>query len=166
MPRIIHIILLFSWLCCQISFSQEEKIPSRREIRKLSDKASAELGRGEFEKSLAASRLALHYATALKDNYLIAASYNTIAGNYDELSEYDRAISFYNKALDYIGKTANDTLKGWINNNLGNMYFFEKEQYRKGIDYYRKSLQYSEKLKDTAQQSFTKLNLAWAYQQS
>ncbi|HMI06178.1 MAG TPA: response regulator [Flavobacterium sp.] len=163
MPRIrIIAVLSFAIFCVFSGFGQPD-IPSQKEIAKLTEQATKDLRTAHFEKSLEISRLTLHYATAIKDNYLIATSYNTIAGNYDELSEYDKAISFYNKGLDYANKTDNDSIKGWLNNNLGNMYFFEKKQYEKGIEYYKRSLYYSEKLKDTAQILFTKLNIAWGY---
>jgi signal transduction histidine kinase/ActR/RegA family two-component response regulator len=154
------------WFCLIFSvfqgFSQSE-VPSKKEITKLSDQASAYLTNAQFEKSLAASRLALRYSITINDDYLIATNYNTIAGNYDELSEIDKAIFFYNKGLSYANKTENDTLKNWLNNNLGNMYFFEKKEYEKGINFYKKSLEYSEKIADTTQLVFTKLNICWGY---
>lgn len=159
--RIIALLVFFVFFVVPI-FSQE-KIPSKKEITKITDKASAYLINAQFDKSLAASRLALQYATAINDDYLIATSYNTIAGNYDELSETDKAIFFYNKGLDHANKTQNDTLKNWLNNNLGNMYFWEKKEFDKGISYYEKSIKYSEKIADTTQLVFTKLNMAWGY---
>ncbi|RZJ53187.1 MAG: response regulator, partial [Flavobacterium sp.] len=48
-------------------------------------------------------------------------------------------------------------------NNLGNIYCFEKKQYRVGIDYYKKSLKLSTEIKDSTQIYFTNLNLAWSY---
>ena len=159
--RIIALVVFFIFY--QEAVFSQEKIPSKKEITKLADKASAYLTAAQFDKSLAASRLALQYATAINDDYLIATSYNTIAGNYDELSEVDKAIFFYNKGLDHANKTQNDTLKNWLNNNLGNMYFWEKKEFEKGIDYYKKSIEYSEKIADTSQLVFTKLNMAWGY---
>lgn len=141
----------------------QTKIPSKKEITKLSKEAVAYLNDANFEKSMSTSRQALHFAIGIKDDYLIAVSYNTLAANLDELSEFDKAIFYYNKGLSYANKTNNDTIKNWINNNLGNMYCFEKKQYQKGIRYYKKSLEYSQKAADTSQIIFTKLNIAWAY---
>lgn len=137
--------------------------PSKKEITKLTKDASKYLRNANFEKSLITSRLALHHAINAKDDNLIANSYNTIGANYEKLSEYDKAIFFYKKGLSYANKTDNDTIKGWMNNNLGNVYCFEKKQYRKGINYYKNSLDYSKKLADTSQIVLTKLNITWAY---
>lgn len=163
MPQIrIIASLLFALFYASSGFGQQE-IPSKKKILDLTGQATRDLETGYFEKSLAISRRTLHYATQIKDDYLIATAYNTIAGNYDELSEPDKAIFFYNKGLYYAHKTHNDSIKGWINNNLGNMFFFEKKDYKKGIDHYKKSLYHSERIKDTAQIVLTKLNIAWGY---
>ena len=83
---------------------------SAKSIDQHSDKADKYLTDLNFRESLRYSREALKQAIALKDNFRIAYAYNTIAGNYDELSENDKAIYYYNKGLSYANKTDNDTL--------------------------------------------------------
>jgi len=164
MHKIRFVLLLFGLL---ISFSNsigaQTKLPPKVAIRQKAKLALKYLNEEKFEKSLEAARLSLKYATAQKDDYYIAASYNIIGANYDELSEYDKAIYFYKKGLEHANKVTNDTIKNYINNNLGNVYCFEKKEYEKGIKFYKKSLEYSEKAADTSQIVFTKLNIAWAY---
>lgn len=118
---------------------------------------------GEYEKSLIASRKALNNAIHLKDDYLIAKCYNTIAANFDQLSEYDKAFIHYHKALLYANKCNDDEIKNWIHNNLGNIYCFDKKEYSKGIYHYEKSLAYSHRSKDYFQSVLTKLNIVWAF---
>jgi len=144
------------------SFAQV-KTPSKEEIKKTAKLAVKYLRADNYEKSLSTARQSLHYATIIKDDYLIAASYNVIAANLEELSEFEKAILYYKKGLSYANKTNNDKIKNWINNNLGNVYCFEKKQYKTGIKYYKKSLEYSQKAADTSQIVFTKLNITWAY---
>ncbi|WP_248904139.1 response regulator [Flavobacterium sp. K5-23] len=141
----------------------KNNLPTKKEIRKLADQASIYLHKSNYEKSFASSRLALKYAIAIKDDYLIAKCYNTIGSNYEQFSEFDKAIVYYEKGLDFATKSKNDTVKTYISNNLGNIYFFEKKQYEKGIKYYNKSLEFFEKNKDTSRIVFTKLNITWAY---
>lgn len=138
-------------------------IYSKKEITKLTYQASDYLKYGNFEKSLLTSKLALHYAINANDLNAVAISYITIAANYAEIAEFDKALLFYNKSLSYANKVDNDTLKSHINNNLGNIYCFEKKQYEKGINFYNNSLKYSQKNADTSQIFQTKLNIAWAY---
>lgn len=162
MPLNRNILLLALTFSAAIGYSQTPQY-SKKAIAELNEKADKYLTELNFKESLRYSREALKRAVAIEDNYLIAYAYNNIAGNYDELSENDKAIYYYDKGLAYAMKTDNDSLKNWLNNNLGNMYFFEKKQYEKGIAYYQTSIKYSEKIADTSQILFTKLNLAWAY---
>jgi len=159
----IILILLIMLPLFSIPISAQEKVITKNEIAQLATEANADMKTGNFEKSLAKSRLALGYAIAIKDDNLIATSYNTIAATFDELSEPDKAFFYYKKGLWYANKTNNDLLKNWINNNLGNIYCFDKQQHEKGIAYYKKSLEYSNKLHDIRQTLFTKLNICWAY---
>ena len=156
--------LLFSCaVYSHVTDTLSEGIPSRKEILNLANEASDLLHESNYEKSFTSSRLALYYAIAIKDYYLIAKSYNIIGANYEKLSEYDKGILFYKKGLKYANLAKNDTVKNWINNNLGNIYCFEKKDYKTGISYYNKSLLFNQQNKDTTSIVLTKLNIAWAY---
>ncbi|OHT43204.1 response regulator [Flavobacterium tructae] len=165
MPRI-RILLLLLLVCLNCfansAIVQSETVPEAK-INKLVEEAWGDYRKSNFEKSLITSRIALNYATAAKNNNLIAKSYKIIAGNYNELSEFDKAIFFYKKGLFYAGKTNNDSLKYSLHNNLGNIYCFEKKQFNRGINYYKKSIAYSLKLNEMGQVYFTNVNIAWAY---
>ncbi|MDD5150143.1 MAG: response regulator [Flavobacterium sp.] len=163
--RIIVLLLLLLSPIRNNSFAQIKTL-SKEEITKLTKKANEYRKATNFEKSLTTSRVALHYANAIKDDYLIATSYNSIALNYSELSEYDKAIFYFNKGLTYANKINNNKLRDWINNNLGNIYCFNLKQNSKGIDYYKKSLEYSNMRADSINIVLTKLNIAWAYFES
>ncbi|MFV5692733.1 ATP-binding protein [Flavobacterium sp. LT1R49] len=160
--RITIVLLLLLFFFSAPSFAQK-KIRSKKEITLLAKEANKCMKEGNFEKSLVKARIALHYAIAIKDDNLIAATYNTIAANFDELAEFDKAFFYYNKGLFYANRTNNNELKNWLYNNLGNIYCFDKKKYEKGIVYYKKSLEYSKKINDFSQIVFTKLNITWAY---
>ena len=134
----------------------KKKSPSKKEITELTKEAIQLMKTEKFEKSLVKSRIALRYAIILQDNNLIASAYNTIAANFDELAESDKAFFYYKKGLLYANKTNNYELKNWLNNNLGNIYCFDKKQYEKGIYYYKKSLEYSTKIDDFTANCFHK----------
>jgi signal transduction histidine kinase/CheY-like chemotaxis protein len=164
MPHIRIVLLIILWF----NFSgtntyAQSQYPTKKEISKLTIQASKLRESGNFEKSLLISRLALRKSTLIKDNELIAENYNNVAANYNELVEFDKAIFYYNKALIYADLAQNDSVKQRVNNNLGNMYCFEKKKYEKGISYYKKSLEYSKKISDSSQIAFTNLNIIWAY---
>jgi len=144
------------------SFSQEKKLP-REELIALAKKAANNMNNELYEKSLIQSRSALRHAILDKDIELIAQIYNIIGGNFDGLLEYEKAMFYYKKGLIFAEKTKNNVSKYIINNNLGNIYFFDKKDLKKGIYHYKKALEYSSKIKDTSNMVFTKINMAWAY---
>jgi len=167
MPKI-RIVLLITFLFLFNFFfgttlSGQTLLPSKKRIDKLIVYATKLREAGNFEKSLLISRLALRQAFILKNNVLIAENYNNVAANYNELIEFDKAIFYYNKALIYANFTNNDSIRQRVNNNLGNMYCFEKKKYDKGIQFYKKSLEYSKRNSDSTQMAFTNLNIAWVY---
>jgi two-component system, NarL family, sensor kinase len=159
-PYLFLVILLF--LGNAPTFAKQ-RILTKKEITALAKAAVQDMKEARYEKSLIAIRSALRSAIAIKDNNLIAICYNTIAANFDGLSETDKAFTFYHIGLTYANKTNNSQLKNWLYNNLGNIYCFDKKQYKTGISYYKKSLEYSHKTNDSVQILFTKLNITWAY---
>lgn len=163
MPKVRIVLILFWMICFGESAIAKTELPSELEISKTADKALRYLKESDFEKSLIVSRVALQQALIIKNNNLIAVSYNIIAANYNEFSEFDKAIYYYKKALSFANKTTNNVLKNRINNNLGNMYCFEKKQYEKGIEFYKKSLEYSKKEKDSSLVYLININITWAY---
>lgn len=162
LKRILITLILVSNIF-SLTILAKEKEPSIKEVETIVKEVNNLMKNGHYEQSLIKSRLALTLAIESNDDNLIASAYNTIAANFDQLSEYDKAFYYYNIGLIHANKTHNDVLKNWLNNNLGNIYCFDKKQYEKGIYYYKKSLEYSTKIQDSSQIVFTKLNLTWAY---
>ena len=154
--------LLFLFIFGNDSSAQTKKI-SKIEVENLNKEANHYLDVNNFEKALISSRKALTYSYILKDNYLIANSYNIIATNFHYLSELDKAIIYYKKGLYFANKENSNKLKSSICNNLGTLYIFDKNQYIKGIDFCNKSILNSQKLGDTTDIVLTKVNIIWAY---
>lgn len=151
-------LFLFSANCSAL-----EKKLSKEEITLLIKDARKHRFAFEYEKSLLKSRVALEQAIKIKNNGLIANSYLQIAASFDELTETNKALNYYNLGLFYANKTSNNILKNQLYNNLGNIYCFNKKQYDRGIYYYKKSILYSQKTLDKEQLLLTKLNITWAY---
>lgn len=155
---LLFVLNLFSSHC----FAQE-KILTHKQITILAKEANELFKAGEYEKSLIKTRLVLRQAIAIKDNYLIACCYKIIASNVDELNQFERALFYYKKSLVYANRTDNDTIKNKLNNNLANIYCFDKKQFKTGINFYKKSIEYAKKVNDTSSIVFTTLNMTWAY---
>ncbi|WP_286914361.1 tetratricopeptide repeat-containing hybrid sensor histidine kinase/response regulator [Flavobacterium sp. UBA4197] len=152
------LVLLFS----QLGYSQTGKI-TQKEISKMITASSDYMLNLKCEESLNLAKKALNQAYQINDKALIAKAYNIIGLNYEEFSDFKKAITYYEKGLHYANQTTNDTIKDWLHNNLGSAYCFHKLDFEKGIDHYKKGLFYSKKLKDTNEIIYTRLNIASAY---
>jgi signal transduction histidine kinase len=144
-----------------IAFEQQ-KILSKIQIAQLVKESTHLMKAGKYDQSLIKSRYALTQSKAINDDDLIATCYNTIAANLDELNYPEKALFYYNKSLFYADKTNNDDLKNKLNNNLGNIYCFDKKQFERGFNHYKKSIALSTKIKDSSQIYFTTINIIWA----
>ncbi|WP_348822237.1 ATP-binding response regulator [Flavobacterium aestuarii] len=161
MPLIRIVLIIALWFNI-FGIAIGQTISPKKEISKLISSAIKHREAGDFEKSLLISRIALRKAILCKDNVLIAKNYNNVAANFNALAEFDKAIFYYKKALNYANLTQDDTIKQRVNNNLGNMYCFEKKKYDIGILHYKKAIEYGKKISDSSQLAFTTLNLTWA----
>ena len=155
------ILLLF----CLFSNSLLGQTPIKKEtdIKKLIDNAIDYWYNDQYELSLRKAKKALDQSIAIKNDNLIAESYNVIGVNFDDLVQLDKAMFYYKQGLKYAQKTNNSVLKSKLNNNVANIYFFEQKKYQLGLNYYHKALQYSEQTKDSVKIYLRKLNMTWAY---
>lgn len=132
-------------------------------IEALTKQACDYLDETNYEKSLEKSGIALQYAFDLKNDTLISRNYNIIGINFHDLGEVDKAVFFYKKALFYAERSNIVSLRMMITSNLGNLYFFEKKMYSKGIAYYKESLKFGEQEKYLKEVAITNLNIVWSY---
>lgn len=155
--------ILFIYLLLTFQLFGQSNNNSKKEINKLVDAAIDNWYNDNFDQSLKLAKKALDKSININDNDLIAESYNVIGVNFDDLVMMDKALFYYNKGLKYAEKTNNSVLKSKLNNNLANIYFFDKKKYATGIKYYLNALNYSKKTNDSVKIYLRKLNMTWAY---
>ncbi|SFA93551.1 Tetratricopeptide repeat-containing protein [Flavobacterium swingsii] len=154
-------ILLFFVLFQNNSFSQSEK-KSVQEIVQLNTQSRKYFKQGNFEKSMQISRIALHNAKIIGNDSLVAISCQRIGMNFEELKDLNKALFFYNKALDYATKSKNGEIKANVYNDLGNINSTDLlNQYKKSLYYYKKAKEYYETKKDSTRLVMINLNIAW-----
>jgi signal transduction histidine kinase/CheY-like chemotaxis protein len=155
-------ILLFALFLQSFAFSQEQT-RSKKEIEKLLEDAGNAFFNLDVDKSLKLSKIALNEAYLHKDDELMAKAYNIIGLNFEEFYNVDKGLNYYNKALYHANLTNNDSIKDWVNNNLGSLYSYRKNDFKTSLKYYKKALLYSEKIKDSIEIMYTRLNICSAY---
>lgn len=136
---------------------------SNKQANELLKKAGQSFLKLDTKKSLDFAQRALIIATENENDLLAAKAYNIIGLNFEEFTDYKQAIEYYNKGLVLANKVKNDTVKGWLNNNLGNVYCYRKIDFLKGIKHYKEGLKFSIQQNDQYEIMFSKLNIGSAY---
>ncbi|MCL9770330.1 ATP-binding protein [Flavobacterium sp. HXWNR69] len=149
-------------ICTVVGLAQNTSITSK-EAKALLKKSGQSFMKLETKASLDFAQKALIVATKNNDDLTASKAYNLIGLNFEEFSDYKKAIEYYNKGLVLANKVNNDTVKGWLNNNLGNIYCYRKINFKKGIKHYLEGLKYSIKHNDEYEIMFSKLNIGSAY---
>ncbi len=155
-----NLLLLIILLFFQNVTSQTK---TKKEIEKLLIDAGNAFYDLDVDKSLKLSKVALDYAHKQKDDELMAKAYNVIGLNVEEFYDPVKGLSYYQKALYHANLANNDSVRDWVYNNIGSYYSYRKVNFKKSIHYYKKALFYSEKIKDSIEIMYTKLNIASAY---
>ncbi|WP_344816463.1 ATP-binding response regulator [Flavobacterium cheonanense] len=136
---------------------------SKKQIEKTLIDAGDAFFNLDVDKSLKLSKSALDNAYKIKDDALMAKAYNVIGLNFEEFYNPDKGFDYYQKALRHAELAQNDSIRDWVNNNIGSYYSYRKNNFKKSIEYYKKALFFSEKIKDSIEIMYTKLNIASAY---
>ncbi len=158
--RFLFVILLF---ISSVIVKAQTTNSTNKEAKELLKKAGQSFLKLETKKSLDFAQKALIIATKNNDDLIASKAYNLIGLNFEEFSDYQKAIEYYNKGLVLANKVNNDTVKGWLNNNLGNVYCYRKIDFHKGIKHYKEGLKYSIQHNDEYEIMFSKLNIGSAY---
>lgn len=156
-------ILFFLLLSC-LSFTciAQDNKAILNEIKSLLSQSGKSFMELENEKSIQLANEALDLAISHNQHLHAAKAYNLIGLNFAEFSDLQKSISYYKKGLTYANKTNNDTIKGWLNNNLANVYCYHEVNYEEGIKHYKLGIQYSQKFNDISEITFSKMNLVSA----
>lgn len=160
LKHFIAIFILFWMVNPSFSQNNSSDIKTAKELLKKAGQSFLNL---ESKKSLDFAKSSLEISLRNDDYLLAAKAYNLIGLNFDEFSDYKKAIEYYNKGLVLANKTSNDTIKAWLHNNLGNVYCYRKIDFKNGIRHYKKGIEYSKRLNDIYEITFSKLNIASAY---
>ncbi len=146
----------------QFAYSQETPISKKQIAKKLTESGQAFFDL-EVDKSLKLAKDALSEAHEIKDDASMAKAYNIIALNFEEFYDVSKAIEYYQKALKHANLTSNDSIKCWVNNNLGSCYSYRNISFEKAINHYKKGLVYAIKIKDSVEIGYNHLNITSAY---
>lgn len=155
--------ILFYFTFGNISFSQENRL-SVNEIDSLLTKGNKYFKQADFENSLKILRTTLYHSELIQNDTLTAYACNRIARNFQEISEFNKALLFYNKGLVFAKKSNREDISNTILINIGNIYGIkENYNFEKSTSYYFKALEIANRIYDFNSQFTINMNLAWIY---
>lgn len=154
MRKLLFIFITISYL----SFGQNVIIDEKDAV-KNHKKAIDDFLNLDYKSSLKFSQKVLEYSLQKNNNDLAAKSYNLIGLIYEEFSDTDKAVNFYNKAIVNAKLAKNDTVLGWVYNNLGSLNTFKLNNYKKSLYYYKIAYQISKRTEDDIELLYTRLNI-------
>ncbi|WP_162820077.1 response regulator [Kordia sp. SMS9] len=140
---------------------QEEQI--RDSISKYINIASETYYKYQYREAIEAANTGIKFANQINDYYFLTLFYNELGLSYDGVSEFSKAKKNYLESLRFSQKVDNDTIKGWVYNNLANLYSEGFKKTDSALIYYKESLRLAEKIKDTSEILTPIINIGWTY---
>ena len=148
--------LAIVWVCLAIGLKAQEADSLRAKILQCFNES-------RFVEVIDYTEQALRLYEQAGDKYNMAGCYNTIAGAYMRMGQYDEAISNYNictEIMDEIGGKMATVNKRYVMNNIASIYF-DIEEYDQSEEMYRKCI---DMLGDVGADTTANLDLATYYQ--
>lgn len=158
------IILLFFCLFLSAQENKEKDNTSLNlEMEEYLEKSSLASFDYNYKESIEFAAKGIVLADKLNDKYYLSLFYNELGTTYDVIEDYKLAKINYKKALKYALESNNDTIQGWLYNNIGNLYSEGLKDIDSALYYYKKSYDIGVKIKDTFEILTPVLNIGWTY---
>lgn len=155
-------LIVFLLFVFQIVFSQG--ISDKDKLaRALYDKALKNLNDFKCSESLYYSQKLLNYSLQKNKPELAAVAYNIIGLNFEEFGDLKKSAQYYDSGLKYADIAKNDTLRNYIFNNMGNLYYFKFKDAIKSLYFYKKCYEISKRVDAPIDVAFSEINLADVY---
>ena len=142
------------------NFTFAQNIPSnKQEATLLHQKAVDNFFNLNNKESVSQAEKVLLYAVNEDDYALIAKTYNLLGLNFEQFTDHNKAIAFYKKGITYASEIKNDTVLGWLYNNIGGVYSYNAIDINKGTFYFKKAYKHTKYLKDNGDFLVAGLNI-------
>lgn len=142
----------------QLAFSQS--LPkNKKEAFLLQQKAMDNFYNLKNKESIKQAELVLNFALQEGDDNLASKTYNLLGLNFEQFTDHSQAISYYKKGISAANKIENDTVLGWLYNNLGGLYSYNSIDISKGTYYFKKAYFHTKKLKNNGDFLVAGLNI-------
>lgn len=115
-----------------------------------------------FEEAIERAKVLLEMAEFDGDVTNKGRANNVIGSVYYDLGNYDKALDYYRKSLNFAKQVQDKHIESAVLNNIGEIYL-KLEAYKEAHDYYNQSMAIAKENGDEALYGFTQLNIGEAY---
>jgi signal transduction histidine kinase len=150
--------IFFFLLVFNIHFSQTN-VNSDEEAQKLFAVASTNFYNLNNKESIKQAEKILTYSLKKQNFELAAKAYNLLGLNFEQFTDYKKAIELYKEGILCASKINNNAALGWLYNNLGGVYSYNNIDINKGTYYFKKAYYHTKNLKNNSDFLVSALNI-------
>lgn len=156
-------LIIFSLLLSfNILFSQTN-LKSYREAATLYVEATKDFYDLKTKESIKKAEVVLVYSLHKENQILAAKTYNLLGLNFEEFNDHTKAIEYYRKGILLARQVKNDTVLGYLYNNMGGIYSYNEIDLNIGTYYFKKAYEHTKKIKNNGDFLVAGLNIGANY---
>ena len=110
---------------------------SKKEAIKLYEIAREDFYNLKNKESVKNAEKILIYSLNKQEFTLAAKTYNLLGLNFEQFTDYNKAILYYKKGIECAKKANNSDILGWLYNNIGGVYSYNGIDLNKGTYYFK-----------------------------
>lgn len=120
---------------------------SKQEAVKLYEIAREDFYNLKNKESVKNAEKILIYSLNKQEFTLAAKTYNLLGLNFEQFTDYNKAILYYKKGIECAKKANNSDILGWLYNNIGGVYSYNGIDLNKGTYYFKEAFKHTKNLK-------------------
>ena len=130
------------------------------EANKLLDSASDNFFNLKNKQSVKQCEQVIVYSLNNNNQNLAAKTYNLLGLNFEQFTDHKKAIDYYKKGIAAANLVKNDTVLGWLYNNIGGVYSYNNIDLNLGTYYFKKAFFHTKNLKKDGDYIIAGVNIA------
>ena len=150
--------IFFFLLIFNKQFSQTS-VTSKEEAVKLYELAGEDFYNLKNKESVIKAEKILIYSLNKEEFTLAAKTYNLLGLNFEQFTDYNKAILCYKKGIECAKKANNNDVLGWLYNNIGGVYSYNGIDINKGTFYFKEAFKHTKNIKDNGDFLVAGLNI-------
>lgn len=120
---------------------------SKQEAIKLYEIAREDFYNLKNKESVKKAEKILIYSLNKEEFTLAAKTYNLLGLNFEQFTDYNKAILYYKKGVECAKKVNDNYVLGWLYNNIGGVYSYNGIDLNKGTYYFKEAFKHTKNIK-------------------